>query len=105
LLRPWDPGIAAIAAHSYAELLDQGIPAVTREAQSWSRLEVQAYPASVPGLLDAATAAAADGESTRAARLIERAIRLQPHDQQLARKLLVLRGGLGRSHSVESRVR
>jgi O-antigen ligase len=103
-LRPWDPGVAAIAAHAYAQLLDDGVQAVAAQAESWSQLELGAYPDSVPALEDAATAAAARGDRRLAAALLERAALHDPHDGQILETLARLRGLSRRSRSAESAV-
>jgi O-antigen ligase len=103
-LRPWDPGVAALAAHAYAQLLHDGVHAVAAQAESWSQLELRAYPNSVPALEDAATAAAARDDRKLATTLLERAALHDPHDGPALETLARLRGLSGRSRSAESAV-
>jgi O-antigen ligase len=104
-LRPWDPGVAAAAAHAYVQLLDDGVHAIAAQAASWSRLELDAYPNSVPALEDAAAAATAHGDLRRAAGLLERAAVHDPHDDQILGALGRLRRLSPPSRSAESAAR
>jgi hypothetical protein len=104
-LRPWDPGVAVVAAHAYVGLLDDGVHAVAAQAAGWAQLELDAYPNSVLALQDAATAAAARGDRGRAVGLLERAAVRDPHDQELLGALRRLREISARVRSAESGVR
>ena len=82
-LRPWDAGVAADAAHSYAMLAVAGVPGAARLGLPWAAKELAAWPDSVQGLTDAAALDRQAGRASAAHRLLRRAHRLDPSDPAL----------------------
>ncbi len=82
-LRPWDAGVAQIAAHAYAVLAGRGSSRAVRYGMTWARRELAAYPDSIQGLEDAAALESAAGRPAAAARTLRRAQRLEPANPRL----------------------
>jgi O-antigen ligase len=81
--RPWDTGIATIAAHAFAVLAARGVPGAAAAGRPWAAEDVAAHPGSPRTLADAALLAAAAGAPLRARALLRRAWRLDPRDPDL----------------------
>ncbi len=84
-LRPWDAGIAQIAAHAYAVLALEHQVGAGRFGLPWAVKELDAYPDSIQALEDGATIESAAGRPAAAARLLGRARRLEPENPNLER--------------------
>jgi O-antigen ligase len=82
-LRPWDAGVAQIAAHAYAVLARHDVPGAAPLGASWAAKELSAYPDSIQGLEDAASLQMALGHRVRAEELLRSAQRLEPRNPQL----------------------
>ncbi len=82
-LRPWDPAIAATAAHAYATLAGFGITPAGLLGDSWSRDTLNSDPYSIPALTDAAALALAQRRPGSAERLLERAHALEPANARI----------------------
>jgi O-antigen ligase len=84
-LRPWDAGVAQIAAHAYAVLAREQYAGAARFGLPWTVKELAAYPDSIQALQDGATLEAAAGRMGAAARLLSRARRREPGNPRLRR--------------------
>jgi hypothetical protein len=82
-LRPWDAGVAQIAAHAYAVLAGQHYAGASSFGMPWATKELAAYPDSIQALQDAATLESAAGRPAAAARLLRAARRLEPANPDL----------------------
>lgn len=88
-LRPWDPAIAATAAHAYATLAADGFGAAIPPGLYWASRELSAYPHNIQALSDGATLELAGGDRDAARPLLVRALRLEPRNPDLRRLLAV----------------
>ena len=84
-LRPWDAGIAQIAAHAYAVLAREHYAGAGSLGLPWADKELAAYPDSIQALEDGATLESAAGKAAAAARQLSRARRLEPDNPELRR--------------------
>lgn len=86
-LRPWDPEIAATAAHAYATLASDGFRSAVSPGLPWARSELSAFPHSIQALTDTAELDLASGRRSRAQSLLGRALSLEPYNPSLKRML------------------
>jgi O-antigen ligase len=86
-LRPWDPEIAATAAHAYASLAADRIAPAVAPGIYWASRELSAYPHNIQALSDSATLELAAGRRDAARALLVRALQLEPHNPDLQRLL------------------
>ncbi len=86
-LRPWDPEIAATAAHAYATLTTDRLAAAIVPGLPWARSELSAFPRSIQALTDTAELDLAAGRTLQARARLEQALSLEPHNPDLRRML------------------
>jgi O-antigen ligase len=83
LLRPWDGGIDASAAHAYATLATDGIASAAARGAPWASKELSAYPNSIQALTDSAQIDFALHEAAPARRLLATALKHDPANPEL----------------------
>jgi tetratricopeptide (TPR) repeat protein len=95
-LRPWDGDVATQAAHAFSVLTaDQQNPEIGGFGGRWSAQALQWFPESPAVLADAALIAETQGDFSRANRLADKALSLDPANPDLLVQRGVLAARLG----------